>query len=85
LVRKRQVIQRGAEEGAELPETKEAEEEMNCPVTGKARYATVERAWAEASRLGFKIARAYRCEFCGAYHLTTGSFYPAKKRRKKKC
>jgi len=57
---------------------------MRCPVTNKVRYATYEAAWADAVRLAPKGVRAYRCEFCGAYHLTTQHWeFPVDRQRRK--
>jgi hypothetical protein len=57
---------------------------MNCPVTNKIRYATFERARAAAVKQGDGV-RWYKCEHCGAYHLTSADWrFPPRKRQKKR-
>jgi hypothetical protein len=52
-----------------------------CPKTKKIRHSTIEGAWAHGSAVVLKkgVARAYRCEFCGDYHVTSQKWCTRKK------
>ena len=62
--------------------------DAKCAVTGKRKYDTEGEALATAAHQiatanAPKDLRAYRCEWCGAWHLTKGAEKNAKSKRRK--
>lgn len=56
-----------------------------CVRTGKATFGERESAMWAATRATRRVAylRAYQCEFCGFWHLTTKPLDPAKLRARR--